>query len=165
MFITIEGIEGVGKTTLIQGLQKYFAREKLDVLITREPGGTVVSEKIRNIILDSNVILNDKTECLLFFAARLDHIEKKIKPAIKQGKIVICDRYIEATYAYQGGGRGLSIDYIDNLVSMNEILLPDLTLLLNANIKTSHIRLAKRNTPKDRIELLNDDFFNKVQKM
>ncbi|MED5530223.1 MAG: dTMP kinase, partial [Pseudomonadota bacterium] len=109
LFITIEGVEGVGKSTNIDVIKRYLTDKKIDFVVTREPGGTFLAEKIRELLVETHIEenLNDLSELLLIFASRAQHLEKLIKPTLAKGTWVICDRFTDATYAYQGGGRGL----------------------------------------------------------
>lgn len=120
-FITIEGCEGVGKSTLLKGLKEYFVENGIDAVFTREPGGTPVAEKIREVILDAdNAEMTDTAELLLYAAARAQHTEEKIIPALNDGKIVICDRYSDSTLAYQGYARGIDKQLIRSLNAIAE---------------------------------------------
>ena len=144
MFITMEGGEGSGKSTALKEIVEALGKEGYDVLLTREPGGTPISEEIRNIILDKkNTDMDPKTEALLYAASRRQHIVQKIIPALKEGKIVICDRFLDSSLAYQGGARGLGID---GVFAMNQFategLLPDLTLLFDIEPEEGLKRIA-----------------------
>mgnify|MGYP003322846505 FL=1 len=123
-FITIEGVEGVGKSTNIEFIKQYISNLNIDYLVTREPGGTLLAENIRDLLLsigdDSPVEL---CELLLIFSARAQHIEKVIEPALKGGTWVICDRFTDATYAYQGGGRGMNAKLISELETIKKLLI------------------------------------------
>jgi dTMP kinase len=128
MFITVEGIEGCGKSTNAKFIVDYLTQAQLTVVHTREPGGTLVAEKIRNIFLDNTIAetITRDTELLLMYAARSQHITNVIKPALQANKYVVCERFNDATFAYQGGGRGVSIDDIkllDNMVLKNFFFL------------------------------------------
>ena len=117
MFITIEGPEGSGKTTAVNTAVEELIKRGFDILRTREPGGTPISEEIRNVILDKkNVAMDPRTEALLYAASRRQHLVEKVWPALKEGKIVICDRYLDSSLAYQGGARGLGVDNILNVM-------------------------------------------------
>ncbi len=141
VFITMEGVDGAGKTTQIRFLQRWLAEQKIDVVSTREPGGTRLGERLRNILLagdDSgrNFALGDDAELLLIFAARMQHLDEVIVPAIKQNKWVLCDRFTDSSYAYQGGGRGISQERIARLENwVQRGLQPDLTILLDVPIE------------------------------
>ncbi len=162
-FITFEGIEGAGKTTTINMISTFLQENSLDCIVTREPGGTVIGEKIRDILLDNKSKLDDKSELLLMFAARNQHINEVIKPALKDNKWVICDRYIDASLAYQGYGRGIELNTISNLINTYaEDVMPDITFLLDIDVTSAFLRFEK-NREKDRFENLNIDFFEKVR--
>ena len=164
--ITLEGTEGAGKSTAMQFIQSYLQSHAISALLTREPGGTALAEKIRQLLLEpkSAEKLTAETELLLMFAARAQHIQSCILPALKAGQWVVSDRYIDASYAYQGGGRKMSLDRIQWL---DEWLVadcyPSLTLLLNVPFNVGLSRAEKRNTEKDRIEAEAADFFERVQ--
>lgn len=132
-FVTIEGCEGVGKSTLISGLKEYFADKKIDAVFTREPGGTPAAEKIRDIILDAgNSAITPVTELMLYAASRAQHTEELIKPSVAAGKIVVCDRYSDSTLAYQGYARGLGVELCNRLNSIAQCgIEPDLTVFLD----------------------------------
>jgi len=163
-FITIEGGEGVGKSSNIAFILSYLKNKKIDVVSTREPGGTVVSEKIRDLLLDAtNKSMVSDTELLLMFAARAQHLEELIKPSLTQGKWVLCDRFTDATYAYQGGGRGISMQRIADLEQwVQGDLRPDLTILLDVSIEIGMKRASERSEP-DRIEQEKNNFFESVR--
>lgn len=163
--ITLEGAEGVGKSTNLLFIQEYLQNQKLPVIVTREPGGTVVAEIIRNILLDKNQeSLSERTELLLMFAARAQHIKHVILPALEKGHWVLCDRFTDATYAYQGGGRKIEFSVISCLENFIQgDLRPDLTLLLDAPVPVGISRANKRGDP-DRIEAEKIDFFEQVRK-
>lgn len=165
-FITIEGIEGAGKSTALQFIQRYFANANIDLLLTREPGGTEIAEEIRKVLLypASSETVAATTELLLMFASRAQHISHCIAPALQANKWVVSDRYVDATYAYQGGGRGLSLQHIktlDELVVGD--LYPELTLLLDVPAELGCARAEKRGTQKDRIEQERVEFFMRVR--
>ena len=164
-FITIEGIEGVGKSTNINTIKGYLTQKKIDFIITREPGGTLLAEKIRDLLLEVNndEKLSELSELLLIFASRAQHLEKLIKPALTKGKWVICDRFTDATYAYQGGGRGLdwgNISQLEDLVQ--EHLRPDLTIILDLDPRLG-LERAKGRGELDRFEQEKMEFFTKVR--
>jgi dTMP kinase len=163
IFITIEGIEGVGKSSAVAYLKQYFQSQQLDFVITREPGGTEIAEAVRQIILQPHQeLMSPDTELLLMFASRAQHIAKVIRPALAEGKIVVSDRFTDATYAYQGGGRGLSEARIATLEAwVQSDLQPDLTLLLDAPVTIGLERILQRGA-KDRIEQEQIDFFQRV---
>lgn len=163
-FITIEGIEGAGKSTVIKHIRKIIKQNSIEALFTREPGGTDNAEKIRELLLSENLVNPDPTtELMLMFASRNEHYKSLILPALENDKFVISDRFYDATYAYQGGGRNIDLTLIDNL---KELVLgdfaPDLTILLDIPISVSLERIAKRKHL-DRIESENIDFFERVR--
>jgi dTMP kinase len=165
-FITLEGTEGAGKSTARQFIQACLEAADIDLVITREPGGTPFAEDIRNILLHHHTEekLLPKTELLLMFACREQHIKHCIEPALAAGKWVLSDRYVDASYAYQGGGRGVEISAIvalDNMVVGG--LYPELTLLLDLPVDVGMARAEQRGVQKDRIEQEKLDFFNRVR--
>ncbi|MFT6153828.1 MAG: dTMP kinase [Bermanella sp.] len=163
-FITIEGIEGVGKSTNIAFVRSWLESHGINCLLTREPGGTELGEALRSLLLHGGEV-SDKAELLMMFAARAQHLEEKIKPALEQGVWVICDRFTDSTYAYQGGGRMLNVDWITSLEELVlESFQPDLTLLLDAPVEIGRARAAKRGAA-DRIEAEDIAFFNRVRDM
>ena len=139
-FITLEGGEGVGKTTNLVFIKDYLQQRNIPVVVTREPGGTVLAENIRHLLLDKDSeTISEHTELLLVFAARAQHIKHVIEPALTRGEWVLCDRFTDATYAYQGGGRNMrvsTIEWLENLVQGT--LRPDLTLLLDAPVDVGY---------------------------
>lgn len=163
-FITVEGGEGGGKSTNIAFIQQYLAQHSIDYVVTREPGGTVLSEKIRDLLLDTgNFAMTSDTELLLMFAARAQHLDELIKPALAEGKWVLCDRFTDATYAYQGGGRGISPDRIKDLEQwVQGELRPDITLLLDLPVELGMERAGKRGSL-DRFEQEQLIFFQNVR--
>lgn len=164
LFITLEGGEGVGKTTQIDYVGEVFRKLGRNVTLTREPGGTSVGESIRSLLLtQSDLEIGAASELLLIFAARAQHIEKIITPALERNDVVLCDRFTDATYAYQGGGRGISKDKISQLEQwVQGELRPDLTLLLDAPVSIGIERAGKRSEP-DRIEAETTRFFEAVR--
>ena len=165
LFITIEGVEGVGKSTNIDVIKDYLTDKKIDFVVTREPGGTFLAEKIRELLVETHIEenLSDLSELLLIFASRAQHLEKLIKPTLAKGTWVICDRFTDATYAYQGGGRGLDqrkISLLEKLVQ--EDLRPDLTVILDLNPQVG-LERAKQRGELDRFENEDMDFFKKVR--
>jgi len=163
-FITVEGGEGVGKSTNISFIKDFLESKGRSVVTTREPGGTPIAEKIRLILLDKGKeVISDQAELLLMFAARSQHITQVIQPALLAGKWVVCDRFTDATYAYQGGGRGMDISMIEGLEkTVQHGLMPDLTLLLDAPIETGMSR-AKERGKLDRFESEQQNFFERVR--
>jgi len=164
-FITLEGGEGVGKTTNLFFIKDYLQQHKIPLVVTREPGGTVLAEKIRHLLLDKgSEIISEQAELLLIFAARAQHIKHVIEPALAQGDWVLCDRFTDATYAYQGGGRNMrisAIEWLENLVQGS--LRPDLTLLLDAPVEIGMERTRKRGAF-DRFESEKISFFEHVRR-
>lgn len=164
-FITLEGGEGVGKSTNLAFIRNYLQDRQVSVVITREPGGTPLAEKIRELLLDTNSeALSETTELLLMFAARAQHIKHVIEPALSKGHWILCDRFTDATYAYQGGGRNMSyrtIAWLEKLVQGD--LRPDLTLLLDAPVEVGLAR-AKARGPSDRFEAEQLCFFENIRK-
>lgn len=164
LFLTLEGAEGVGKTTNIEFITQYLAQRGIDYVLTREPGGTQLAEKIRDLLLAVHEeSMAELTELLLVFAARAQHIERVIEPALAAGKWVVCDRFTDATFAYQGAGRGLSIETIAQLQSMvQDDLRPDLTIILDLDPAIGMERAGKRGEL-DRFELEQQSFFQRVR--
>ena len=166
MFITIEGPEGSGKTTAVDTAVKKLEEMGYQIVRTREPGGTPIAEQIRNVILDkNNVAMDQRTEALLYAASRRQHLVEKVWPALKEGKIVICDRYLDSSLAYQGGARGLGIDNILQVNSFaTEGTFPDLTLLFDIDPTLGLARIAANsNREVNRLDLEKIEFHNKVR--
>jgi len=163
-FITLEGGEGVGKTTNILYIKQLLESYDVKVVNTREPGGTVFAESIRQLLLENREeTISETTELLLMFAARAQHIQQVIKPALAKGHWVLCDRFTDATYAYQGGGRGMDITMINWLEQQVQgDIRPDLTLLFDAPITVGMERANKRGKL-DRFEQEKQVFFEKVR--
>lgn len=163
-FITLEGGEGAGKSTCIAFLRDYFLERGVPLCLTREPGGTPLAEEVRDLLLrkrDEKVA--EDAELLLMFAARAQHIAEVIRPALARGEWVLCDRFTDATYAYQGGGRGLSVARIAELERMIQgDLRPGLTLLLDLPVQQGMARAAARHE-KDRFESEQHEFFERVR--
>ena len=164
-FLTVEGIEGAGKTTAVACVVKWLDRSGLKYTLTREPGGTTMAESIRQLLLASHQeAVSDTTELLLMFAARSQNLNEKIKPALTQGHVVVCDRFTSATYAYQGGGRGVNLSHIAVLEEMVQgALRPDLTLLLDIDPAQGLARVKSRAGELDRIEQEKVEFFERVR--
>ena len=162
--VTLEGGEGAGKSTLLAGLRAHFAGTGLDVVYTREPGGTPVGEAVRALVLDpAQRGLAAETELLLMFAARAQLVRDVLRPALAAGRWVLCDRYTDASYAYQGGGRGVDMARIAELERIATAgLKPDLTLLLDLSVAAGRARASGRGDA-DRIEAERDDFFERVR--
>ncbi len=164
-FVTVEGCEGSGKSTQIRLLSEKLAADGVDFLVTREPGGSDVAEQIRSIILDGkNSAMCDECEALLYAAARVQHLKEIVEPALEKGKLVICDRYVDSSLAYQGAARGLGYGYVETINAYAlEKCPPDLTLFLNISPKAAFER--KHGADKDdRIESLGLAFHEKVYK-
>ena len=166
MFITLEGPEGSGKTTAVDAAVKALEEKGYQIVRTREPGGTPISEQIRNVILDKgNTAMDGRTEALLYAASRRQHLVEKVWPAIKEGKIVICDRYLDSSLAYQGGARGLGVENILNInMFATENTWPDLTLLFDIKPEIGLARIASNaNREVNRLDLEKIEFHNKVR--
>ncbi len=163
-FITIEGSEGAGKSTNMCFVQDFLSSKNIEFISTREPGGTEISEKIRDLLLDkSNSSLCDDAELLLMFAARAQHLNELIKPTLAAGKWVISDRFTDASYAYQGGGRGLSWEKITQLEQwVQGSLRPDATILLDIPVDIGMQRVRERGEA-DRFEQEQLSFFNRIR--
>lgn len=163
-FITVEGSEGVGKSSNLDFINEYLLHMGKTVIRTREPGGTAVAETIRDLLLDAKqTSISDDTELLLMFAARAQHLSELIVPALERGDWVLCDRFTDATYAYQGGGRGIDparISVLENWVQGS--LRPDHTLLLDMPVEAGLERAGKRSVP-DRFEQEQLSFFERVR--
>ena len=160
-FITLEGVDGAGKSTHIDFIKSYFISKSLDYILTREPGGTILGEKIREILLNDE--MSPITESLLMFAARSEHLSQLIQPNLKNGVTVICDRFTDSSYAYQSGGKDVSISTIEQLKSIvQEDLEPDLTLLFDLPVELSIERLNNSRVL-DLFEKQNYEFHQKVR--
>ena len=162
-FITLEGIEGVGKTTNIEFLRELLEQKGIDALVTREPGGTPLAEDVRKVLLETrDESMDPITESLLIFAARSQHVSTVIQPALNVGRWVLCDRYTDATYAYQGGGRGVALETLERLAEFAQgSLWPDLTIYLDAPVDQALARIANRQP--DRFETEDSEFFARVR--
>ena len=163
-FITLEGIEGVGKTSNLNFIRQQLEDAGHECIVTREPGGTSLGESLRELLLShSDENMSPDAELLMMFAARAEHLAKVIRPALEAGKTVLCDRFTEATYAYQGGGRQLDVSKISDLETwVQGDLRPDLTVVLDAPVEVGRARAGQRSAP-DRIEKERDDFFQRVR--
>ncbi len=163
-FITVEGIEGVGKSTNVAFLREAIEKRGYEVLTTREPGGTPMAERIREMLIEhGDEAVPDITELLLMFASRSLHVNNVIQPALAAGTWVVCDRFTDASRAYQGGGRGFPQEDINRLAEwVHGDLRPDLTILLDAPVETGMSRAGRRGSP-DRIEIERADFFERVR--
>lgn len=160
-FITIEGGEGAGKSTQARLLAETLRRARLPVLLTREPGGPPGAELLRGLLLNGEVGWSPFAEVLLHFAARSEHVEKMIRPALASGTWVVCDRYVDSTMAYQGYGQGAGQDVIATLTRMVG-LRPDLTIVLDVSVATGQARVAARGRRTDRYERMGTDFLTRV---
>jgi dTMP kinase len=163
-FVTLEGVEGVGKSTHMGFIAKQIERSGVRAVMTREPGGTRLGEAVREILLHGQELdIFPETELLLMFAARSQHLEEVILPALAEGSVVICDRFTDASYAYQGGGRKIPESLIQTLEqSVQHDLRPDLTLLFDASVETG-LKRAGRRSNADRFEAEDISFFNRVR--
>lgn len=164
-FITFEGPEGAGKTTILNMLEQELKNKGFDVISTREPGGIDIAEQIRSVILDKrNTNMDGRTEALLYAAARRQHLIEKISPALSEGKIVLCDRFIDSSLAYQGHARGLGID---DVFSINDFaiegVMPSLTIFFNLSPEKGLERIAKSESREiNRLDLEKSEFHHKV---
>lgn len=165
-FITVEGLEGAGKTSCLASVEQYLQARGMPPLMTREPGGTPLGEAIRTLLLGTDQVgMDPSAETLLMFAARAEHVAKVIRPALDAGTTVVCDRFTDATYAYQGGGRGLGEERIRPLEEwVLQGLEPDLTLYLDVPIQLGLDRAGQRSAP-DRFEQERFDFFERTRSM
>jgi len=164
-FISIEGIEGAGKSTQINFIRDFLEAKGKRVVVSREPGGTELGEQIRELLLAPRQAgMSEDTELLLMFAARAEHIHQKIKPALMRGDWVLCDRFVDATFAYQGGGRGIERDRIQTISDWTlKGIQTDLTLLFDLPVSVGQSRVVKRQQQKDRFEQEKAVFFEKIR--
>ena len=166
LFITLEGPEGSGKTSAIKIVKEQLEKEGYEIVMTREPGGTPISEQIRNVILDkSNTAMDYRTEALLYAASRRQHLVEKVWPNVKAGKLVICDRYLDSSLAYQGFARGLGIEDILNVnMYATEGTFPDITLLFDLEPEVGLARInANSNREVNRLDLEKISFHHRVR--
>ena len=165
LFVTLEGIEGAGKSTIARALQAELEGRGWPVLLTREPGGTPVAEALRTVLLErAEERISPVAETLLMFAARAVHLENAIRPALAAGRCVICDRFTDASFAYQGAGRGVSATLIDELArEVHADLWPQRTLLLDLPVASGLTRARARASSPDRFEAEQTDFFERVR--
>ncbi|HET7062250.1 MAG TPA: dTMP kinase [Nitrosospira sp.] len=162
-FITLEGIDGAGKSTQIARLADLLRERGKTVVVTREPGGTSLGERLRELLLDNCQTMHPETEALLMFAARREHLDKVILPALEQGNWVICDRFTDASFAYQGGGRGLPAEKLAELERwVQGNVQPDLTLYFDITSELGRLRTSGVKNP-DRFEREHDEFFRRVR--
>lgn len=163
LFISFEGADGTGKTTQIERIASWLEKQGYEVVCTREPGGTKAAEKIRALVLDAELAMGHKTETLLYLAARADHIKQLIEPALQAGKMVLCDRFSDSTFVYQGRGRGMDLQtlkMLDAFATGN--LHPDLTILLDGDPEEMAVRRRERGIS-DRFELEGLAFQKKIR--
>lgn len=164
MFVTFEGIEGSGKSTLLAGLSERL-RGARPIVVTREPGGTPVGDKIRALFLDRSVAIDALTEAMLVNAARSAHVAEVIRPALAQGTLVLCDRFVDSTIAYQGYGRGFDVAALQEICRIaTGGLQPDLTVLLDVSLQVSRERTRARHPELDRMESEDDGFHERVRR-
>ena len=163
MFISFEGIEGSGKSSLLENLKKYYLKKELEVIFTKEPGGTELGKDIRDILLNPESSISSEAELLLIMADRIEHVTTIINPNLKKNKIIFCDRYIDSTIAYQGKGRNLSEDKIKELIDILNLPIPDLTILLDLPVEDGLLRANKRNEL-DRFEKEDINFHKSIRK-
>jgi dTMP kinase len=163
LFISIEGGEGAGKSTVIAALREALAGTGREVVLTREPGGTPEGEAIRALLLDPANHLAAEAELLLMFASRAQLVRQLIRPALDRGAVVVADRFTDASFAYQGGGRGLDMGWIAELERRAAGIKPDLTLLLDVGVAQGLARARSRGGDPDRIEREREDFFERVR--
>ncbi len=162
-FITLEGIDGAGKTTHLEWLAAFLKQREIRVTTTREPGGTILGEALRRIVLDRTQRLHVETEALLMFAARREHLARVIRPALDSGRWVLCDRFTDATFAYQSAGSGMDWEKIEALERwVQEDLQPDLTVFFDVAPETGRARSGRVREP-DRFEQEQGDFYRRVR--
>lgn len=163
LFITFEGIDGAGKSTHVAWSADFLRERNIALTLTREPGGTVLGEKLRELLLATEGHIHAETEALLMFAARRQHLEEIIRPALMRGDCVLCDRFTDASFAYQGGGRGVGKNKIAALETwVHPDLQPDLTVLFDVSVQVGQGRVAHIKSP-DRFERENEEFFVRVR--
>ncbi|MDR0742213.1 MAG: dTMP kinase [Puniceicoccales bacterium] len=166
VFVTFEGIEGCGKSTQLNMLANWLRTNGKDVIVTREPGGTDLGEKIRNLLLGGNKgdVFSIRAEILLFEASRAQHVDEKILPAIKSGKIVLCDRFFDSTVVYQGVARTIdphTVQFLNKFAISG--CVPDMTIFPNISVAESFRRIALEDGSRDRIEQEDESFFEKIR--
>lgn len=164
-FLTLEGTEGAGKSTNLAFIEAWLKQRGIEVITTREPGGTEIGEAVREILLDKTYTqMHEDTELLLMFAARAQHLQEKILPALAQGKWVVSDRFTDATYAYQGAARGIAFERIAEIENwVQKGTFPDTTFVFDLPIEVGMARVASRGGQTDRFEQERHDFFEKVR--
>lgn len=165
-FFTFEGIDGCGKSTQLKEAASHLEKDGIPVLVTREPGGTQIAEKIREILISpENSEMVNECELLLYLAARAQHVREKIIPAIKKGVVVLCDRFQEATFAYQGFGRGMSLEFLQKVNGFaTGGLMPDCTFIFDVPSEVSCRRMEMMGKKRDRLEQNGSDFFDRIRK-
>ena len=163
MFITFEGIEGSGKSSLIAQLKKYFKNSKLEAFFSKEPGGTDLGKEIRKILLNPKYSFDPTSELLLLLADRAEHVQKIIRPNLQKNKLIFCDRYLDSTLAYQGSGRNLDKKIIKEMFKALDFPIPDLTILLDVPVQIGLSRARKRNKL-DRFEKEDLNFHENVRR-
>lgn len=162
-FITVEGIDGAGKSTHLAWLERFLQDKGLEVVVTREPGGTALGEALRQLLLDHRQVMHPETEALLMFAARREHLDKVILPALDRGTWVVSDRFTDASFAYQGGGRGVAQSKLENLEQWVQAgLSPDLTVYFDVPVIVGRERLQSTRVA-DRFEMESNLFFERVR--
>lgn len=163
-FITLEGGEGAGKSSAMEAIHSTLSARGLEVVLTREPGGTPLAEKLRGTLLDNgDESVTPYTELLMMFAARSQHVEHVIRPSLDRGAVVVSDRFTDSSYAYQGYGRRLSLELIENLETRVVGIAPGMTIFLDVPVALGRERALSRGGGTDRIEREHDDFFNRVR--
>jgi len=164
-FFTFEGIDGCGKSTQLELIARALKAKGFNCIVTREPGGTSISTKIRELLLSpDNKEMRIQTECLLYMAARAQHVREVIVPAVDRGDIVLCDRFEQATFAYQGYGRGLNIEFLREINKFaTDGLTPDITFIFDISVELSQKRLSSIGKGRDRLESEGAEFFHKVR--
>ena len=162
MFITLEGSEGAGKSTLVDNLKKYFLNSNLEFIFTKEPGATEEGAELRKLLLDKSIELDPISETFLILADRLEHVRKIINPALEENKNVLSDRYLDSTYAYQGAGRKINKDELDRLIKPLNFPEPDLTIYLDLPVEEG-LKRAKGRNRLDRFEEEEIDFFERIR--
>ena len=161
-FVTLEGVDGAGKSTHVEFIAARLRAPGREVLVTREPGGTPLAEGLRRLVLSEP--MDPLAETMLLFAARADHVRREIEPALARGAWVLCDRFTDATFAYQGGGKGVSSELIAHLAQVSHNgLLPDRTLVFDCPYEIAQERLARASRDRDRFELESREFFERVR--
>ena len=163
MFITFEGIEGSGKSSLIAQLKKYFKSSKLEAFFSKEPGGTDLGKEIRKTLLNPKYSFDPTSELLLLLADRAEHVQKIIRPNLQKNKLIFCDRYLDSTFAYQGSGRNLDKKIIKEMFKVLDFPIPDLTILLDVPVQIGLSRARKRNKL-DRFEKEDLNFHENVRR-